>query len=176
MPSLSQATRSSRGKGKPQLTSFVQGPPVAACYRPPAPATGPRLYLVSNKRPRRKRILRGRFLARAAGGPESAASLISYAEAEPHLGRPRRAPQGPGSRTRETMNANQPSSRAESRPNLLRNRRTRKRLPRRRSPFPAESAPVLQPARGAAAPGNEMAIGRIFRLLNPGDLCPIYSA
>ena len=25
---------------------YVQGSPVAACYRPPAPATGPRLYLV----------------------------------------------------------------------------------------------------------------------------------
>ena len=43
MLSLSRATRSSRGKGKPQLSSFVQGSPVAACYRPPVPATGPRL-------------------------------------------------------------------------------------------------------------------------------------
>ena len=46
MSSLSRATRSSRGKGKPQLASFVQGSPVAACYRPPVPATGPRLTCV----------------------------------------------------------------------------------------------------------------------------------
>ena len=43
MSSLSRATRGSSGKGKPLLASFVQGSPVAACYRPPASATGPRL-------------------------------------------------------------------------------------------------------------------------------------
>jgi hypothetical protein len=47
---LSRAERSSRGKGKPQLASSVQGSPVAARYRPPAPATGPRAYLGIYKR------------------------------------------------------------------------------------------------------------------------------
>ncbi len=48
--SLSRATRGSSGKGKPPLASFVQGSPVAARYRPPASATGPRFSLVKCKR------------------------------------------------------------------------------------------------------------------------------
>ena len=45
--SLSRATRSSSGKGKPRLASFHKGSPVAARYRPPASATGPAFILVS---------------------------------------------------------------------------------------------------------------------------------
>ena len=40
MLSLSRLARGSSGKGKPRLASLVQGSPVAACYRPPASATG----------------------------------------------------------------------------------------------------------------------------------------
>ena len=56
--SLSRETRGSSGKGKPRLASFSKGSPVAARYRPPAPAAGPRSYLVKCKRPRRDVILR----------------------------------------------------------------------------------------------------------------------
>jgi hypothetical protein len=48
--SLSRATRSSSGKGKPRLASFHKGSPVAARYRPPASATGPALILVLHHR------------------------------------------------------------------------------------------------------------------------------
>ena len=79
MSSLSRATRSSRGKGKPQLTSFVQGSPVAACYRPPVPATGPRL-LVTYKRLRSEDFLRRPFLpvfCYESGCPTLAAVILS---------------------------------------------------------------------------------------------------
>src|ERR1035441_9914306 len=51
--SLSLATRSSRGKGKPQLASFVQGSPVAVYYRPPVLATGPPLSCVTPAPPKK---------------------------------------------------------------------------------------------------------------------------
>src|SRR5512146_812091 len=60
--SSSRLSRGSSGKGKPRLASFVQGSPVAARYRPPASATGPRYYLVSYKRLRSDGFLRGRFI------------------------------------------------------------------------------------------------------------------
>lgn len=42
---LSRVARGGSGKGKPRLASLL-GSPVAAYYRPPVPATGPRLLLV----------------------------------------------------------------------------------------------------------------------------------
>jgi len=60
---LEPGARSSRGKGKPQLTSFVQGSPAVARYRPPVPAAGTRLHLCQSKRPRRDVLLRGVFLS-----------------------------------------------------------------------------------------------------------------
>ena len=47
---MSRATRSCRGKGKPQRASYVQGSPVAEHYRPPVTATGPERtnYLVTS--------------------------------------------------------------------------------------------------------------------------------
>ena len=50
-------------KGEAATTSFKQGSPVAARYRPPASATGPRFYLVFIQGLRREVILRGRFVA-----------------------------------------------------------------------------------------------------------------
>jgi len=38
--------RDSRGKGKPQLPSFVLGLPVVAHYRPPVPTTGTHLAIL----------------------------------------------------------------------------------------------------------------------------------
>ena len=47
-PSLSRETRGGSGKGKPRLASFIQGSPVAAHYRPPVSATGPRQLILCN--------------------------------------------------------------------------------------------------------------------------------
>ena len=58
---LSRATRSSRGKGKPQLASFVQGSPVAEYYRPPVPATGSHLLTCERQAPPKSRFPSGVF-------------------------------------------------------------------------------------------------------------------
>ena len=48
-------------KGEAAACFVNKGLPVAARYRPPTPATGPRLYLVYVKRLRSDEFLRGRF-------------------------------------------------------------------------------------------------------------------
>ena len=85
---LSRAARSSRGKGKPQRASSVQGSPVAARYRPPAPATGlPEVFLVFCKRLRGVDFLRRRFFCACAHSITGLGSDFAVRQPSPHHAR-----------------------------------------------------------------------------------------